>query len=375
MSDPRVSMVTMPKWGLTMTQGRVVKWLVPEGADVAVGDELLDVETEKIASAVEAPVAGVLRRHVAGEGRVVPVSGLLAVIADPAVPDAEVDALVQGFLADFTPGKEEAGAEAEGPAPVHVQVDGRSIRYLQLGEGGEPVVLVHGFGGDLNNWLFNHEVLSAGRAVYALDLPGHGGSSKDVGDGTVGFLAGVVARFMDALGLDRVHLVGHSLGGAVAAELALLEPDRSRSLTLVSSVGLGPEINTDFVNGFARARLRGEIRPVLEALFADPALVTRRLVEDVLRYKRIDGVDEALAAIAAGLVASDGTQAVSFRDRLAGYPGSVLVIRGMHDRVVPFGHGDGLPGTVRAEVIDGTGHMPMMESPAEFNRLLLDFLP
>ncbi len=368
-------MLIMPKWGLTMTQGRVAKWLVPEGANVAAGDELLDVETEKIASAVEAPVAGVLRRHVAGEGQAVPVSGLLAVIADPAVPDAEVDAFVQGFQADFTPEKAEAEAQAEGPAPEHVQVDGRPIRYLKLGEGGEPVVLLHGFGGDLNIWLFNHEVLSAGRDVYALDLPGHGGSSKDVGDGTVGFLAGVVAGYMDALGLGRVHLVGHSLGGAVAAELALAEPGRVRSLTLVSSVGLGREINIGFLDGFARARRRGEVRPVLEALFADPVLVTRRLVEDVLRYKRLDGVDEALATIAAGLVAPDGTQAVAVRDRLASYPGPLLVIRGPHDRIVPPGHADGLPGTVRVEIVDGTGHMPMMESPAEFNRLLLDFLP
>ena len=62
MRDPRVSRLVMPKWGLTMTRGRVVKWLVPEGAKVAAGDELVDVETEKIASAVEAPAAGVLRR-------------------------------------------------------------------------------------------------------------------------------------------------------------------------------------------------------------------------------------------------------------------------------------------------------------------------
>jgi pyruvate dehydrogenase E2 component (dihydrolipoamide acetyltransferase) len=129
------------------------------------------------------------------------------------------------------------------------------------------------------------------------------------------------------------------------------------------------------LDGFVRARRRGEIRPVLEALFAGSALVTRRLVEDVLRYKRLDGVDEALATIAAGLVAPDGTQAVAIRDRLATYPGPLLVIRGPHDRIVPPGHADGLPGTVRVEIVDGTGHMPMMESPAEFNRLLLDFLP
>ncbi len=134
MRDPRISILIMPKWGLTMTQGRIVKWLVPEGANVAVGDELLDVETEKIASAVEAPAAGVLRRHVAGEGQMVPVSGLLAVIADPAVPDAEVDAFVRAFVADFTP--EEAEAQAEGPAPERARVDGLSIRYLKLCDSG-----------------------------------------------------------------------------------------------------------------------------------------------------------------------------------------------------------------------------------------------
>jgi pyruvate dehydrogenase E2 component (dihydrolipoamide acetyltransferase) len=375
MSDPRISMLIMPKWGMTMTEGRVVKWLIPEGANVAAGDELLDVETEKIANAVEAPVAGVLRRHVAGEGQAIPVSGLLAIIADPEVPDAEVDAFVEEFLADFTPEEAESGAEAEGPSPESIQVAERSIRYLKLGEGGEPVLLIHGFGGDQNAWLFNHEVLSADQTVYALDLPGHGGSSKDVGDGTIVDLADVVAGFMDALGLDAAHVVGHSLGGAVAAELALAEPARVLSLTLVSSIGLGSEINGDFVNGFARGQRRGEIKPVLEALFADSTLVTRRLVEDVLRYKRLDGVDAALAAIASSMIADDGTQKVAIRDRLTDYPGSVLVVGGAHDQVVPPGHADGLPETVRTEILDAAGHMPMMESSTEFNRLLLDFLP
>ncbi|MEA2227385.1 MAG: hypothetical protein QOF04_1015, partial [Solirubrobacteraceae bacterium] len=72
----------MPKWGLSMTEGRVIAWLVDEGADVAVGDEVAEVETEKINGAVESPVAGVLRRRVAAEDDVVAVGGLLGVIAD-----------------------------------------------------------------------------------------------------------------------------------------------------------------------------------------------------------------------------------------------------------------------------------------------------
>ena len=162
----------MPKWGLSMEQGKVTRWLVEEGVRIEPGMEVLDVETEKIANAIEADVSGVLRRKVVPEGDVVPVSGLLGVIADPDVSDAEIDAFVAEFQANFVP----AAAEEEetGAKPEKIEVAGRSLRYLKRGEGGVPVILVHGFGGDLNNWLFNHEALAAKRTVYALDLPGHG---------------------------------------------------------------------------------------------------------------------------------------------------------------------------------------------------------
>ena len=363
MSDAHIHKLTMPKWGLTMTQGRVVKWLFEENAEVVAGSEVVDIETEKIAGAAEAPVGGVLRRRVAKEGEVVPVSGLLGVITGPGVSEDRVDRFVQAFVSTFVP------EEAEGPAPEKVVLAGRPLRYLRRGDAGDPVVLVHGFGGDLNNWLFNHEALASDRAVYALDLPGHGGSSKDVGDGTVGSLAGVVAGFMDALGLPAAHLVGHSLGGAVVAELSFTEPRRVRSLALISSLGLGPEFNTGFLCGFVRARRRREIRPVLESLFADPALVTRRLVDDVLRHKRLDGVDDALRAIADQIV-SDGRQVVAFRERLAKYPGPALVIWGAADQIVPPAHAGGLPDAVRVEVIAGAGHMLMMEASAQVIGLL-----
>ena len=82
------------------------------------------------------------------------------------------------------------------------------------------MVLLHGFGGDLNNWLFTTPALAAEHAVYALDLPGHGGSAKDVGAGDVAALADAVERLLESQSLERVHLVGHSLGGLVAAALA-----------------------------------------------------------------------------------------------------------------------------------------------------------
>ena len=308
-----------------------------------------------------------MRRRVAAEGSTLPVGGLLGVIADAEVSDEAVDRFAATFEAEFTP--ETEAVAGEGPSPQQVDVNGRSLRYLKLGEGGEPAVLVHGFGGDLNNWLFNHEALSAERAVYALDLPGHGESSKNVGDGTVASLAQVVTGFMDALGLPRAHLVGHSLGGAIAAELAATAPDRVRSLSLIASIGLGREFRPGFLDGFATARRRRQIKPVLDALFADPALVTRRLVNEVLQYKRLDGVEDALAAIARNLVA-DGEQTVCIREHLATYAGRVLVIWGAADQIVPASHAVGLPDGMHVEVIDAVGHMPMMEASPRVNQVL-----
>ena len=92
------------------------------------------------------------------------------------------------------------------------------------------MLLLHGFGGDLNNWLFAAPALAEGHTVYALELPGHGGSSKDVGPGDLDFLVDAVQQFLDSLDLQRVHLVGHSLGGLVAASVALRDPGRGRSL-------------------------------------------------------------------------------------------------------------------------------------------------
>ena len=109
-----------------------------------------------------------------------------------------------------------------------------------MGDGdGPPIVMLHGFGGDLNNWMFNQPMLAAGRTAYALDLPGHGQSAKDVGGGTVDALTLSVIAWMEAVEVDRAHLVGHSMGGAVALNLALNEPHRVASLTLVAPAGAG----------------------------------------------------------------------------------------------------------------------------------------
>ena len=368
----QISKVGMPKWGLSMTEGTVVQWLVDEGTELSRGDELVEVESEKINNAVEAPADGVLRRQVAKEGEVLPVGGMLGVIAPADVPDEEIDSYVEEFLASFDPA--EAAAEAAGPQPETVELpDGRSIQYLMVGEGeGPPLLLLHGYGGDINIWVFNQEALSeAPRTVYALDLPGHGQSSKDVGDGDLQSFVDAVAGFMDTMGIEKAHVFGHSMGGAIAASFAIQHPEKVESLALIASAGLGEEINGDYIEGFIAANRRKEMKNVLGLLFADPDLVTRDLVNDVLRFKRMDGVDEALRKTADKLF--PGGRQADVPD-LSNVEVPMLVVWGSEDKIVPVSHAQNVPDHARVEVLDNVGHMPQMEGAGQTNRLIGEFL-
>src|SRR6202011_5936671 len=103
--------------------------------------------------------------------------------------------------------------------------------------------------------------------------------------------------------------------GAIAASLALRRPDLVSSVTLIASAGIGPEINGSFIDGFVRVARRREAGEILNLLVHDPALVSRTMVEDVLRYKRLDGVSAALTRIAGGWFAG-GRQSLDLTDRI-----------------------------------------------------------
>jgi pyruvate dehydrogenase E2 component (dihydrolipoamide acetyltransferase) len=363
MTDDRIVPVTMPKWGLSMQLGKITAWVVAEGDDVKVGDDLADIETEKITGTLEAPDAGTIRRIIARPGEDVPVSGTIALIAPPEVTEDELDAAVLQARALIDAGVPE---DAAGEAVLQTaDVGGRKISYAGAGQDGDVVLLVHGYGGDRNSWLFLQEPLAARYQVYALDLPGHGTSAKDVGEGSLSVLADAVTGVLDALGAERAHLVGHSMGGAVALAAAARDPARIASLTLIAPSGFGPEINAGYLRGFADAQTRRELKAVIGQLFDDESLVTRQLVDDLLAYKRLDGVDEALHALADTLLdgeAQRGDSAASLAAISGAAP--VTVIWGRADRIIPAAQAEAVAGAVR-HLIDGAGHMPHMERPAE----------
>jgi len=366
MSD-KIVPILMPKWGLSMKEGTLAAWHVSEGTEIIPGDEIMDVETDKIANVVEAADGGLLRRCVGQAGEIYPVQALLGVMAPAEVTDSEIEEFIGSFEMPEIEEEEDAS-----PTHLHADLEVGRIRYMHREGEGVAVIFIHGFGGDCDNWLFNVDEISTEAPVYALDLPGHGGSTKTIVNPTVEVMVNALVQLMDHLSLDRAHLVGHSMGGLIAGQTAVNHKDRVASLTLICAAGLGADINSEYIDGFVSAASRKELKPKLKCLFADDDLVSRAMVDDLLKYKRLDGVQAFLEDLKKNLF-SGGKQTTSIADDLAILNVPALVIWGSEDAVIPKAHATAIDGA-RVEVIPDTGHMVMLENPGRVNELIKSHL-
>ncbi len=369
MSDIRP--IVMPKWGLAMIEGTVVEWQAEVGAELAAGQDIMEIETSKITNVFESPVEGPLRQIVVAGGETVPVGALLGVCAPVSVSDEEVAAYVKDFVDNFD---WDAAAGTAGPSPETIEVAGKRTRFLKQGDAeGTPFLLIHGFGGDCLGWLFNQEALAENHSTYALDLPGHGGSSKNVGDGSLSVLVQAVVDFLDERGIDKAHLVGHSMGGAISLALALEHPGRVASASLLAPAGLGSEINMTFINGFIDQKRAKKLRGVLELLVADPGMITNDMVEEVIKFKRLDGAVEALSSLRDGLFPG-GSQAPLDAGKLAGLSVPVQALWGEGDQILSASQAEALPDSVKVTRYADTGHLPHMEKASDVNAAILAFV-
>jgi len=259
---------------------------------------------------------------------------------------------------------------------MFIEFEGLQVRYSDRGSGDSVILLLHGFGGDLDNWMFNLGALSEKHRLLALDLPGHGKSSKTIIDPSINGMEKFVSKFLELLDLTSVNIVGHSMGGAIAIQMMLDHPQTVKSITLIGSAGLGTNINNDYLNRFVEYQTPQEMTRVLQQLFADKSLVSHQLVEEILNYKRMDGVETALKALSETLK-SLGQQTI-LADNLVASGKPVLLIWGREDQIIPVSHAENFSaaaGTnVKIEIFESAGHMVHMEKASEVNRCLLDFL-
>jgi pyruvate dehydrogenase E2 component (dihydrolipoamide acetyltransferase) len=359
--------VTMPTWGLSMEEGTVVAWLVNEGMRTAIGAELVEIETTKIANSLEAQQAGVLRRQLVKPGQTVPCGELLGIIATDEASESEIDDFIAKFSRPRSPVARSGDGTSVDSALILELPSGGQLRCVTMGEMGSPVVFLHGFGGDSDTWLFNQGPIAERHLTFAFDLPGHGGSTKRIEKGSIEELAKSVRYGLEHLELKRIHLVGHSMGAAVALALCEEQPDWVASLSLIAPFVFGSLVNYRYISDFISAQRSRDLQRCLPLVFADPKSVRREMVEAVAKYKRLDGVTDALEKIAASSLREPAPREMSAALRTL--MGRLLVLRGAHDNIVSSGD---IPAGASLVTLEHSGHMPHMEEPGQVNELLLN---
>jgi pimeloyl-ACP methyl ester carboxylesterase len=237
-----------------------------------------------------------------------------------------------------------------------------SLHAAVQGVGSKAIVLLHGFGGSHDVWREVISRLSPPVRTLAYDLPGHGLSLDFPAAGPAKVAAKAILADLSARGLKRVHLVGHSMGGAVATLMALAEPGKVASLTLLAPGGFGPEINGPLLRRYAGARDRSEIRACLAAMSGPRAPSFNHTVDALQDMRGRSGQLEKLVEIADAMTRDD-RQGVIPRDRLEGLNMPVMVVWGTDDAVLPFTQADDLPAHFHAHHVLEAGHMLVEEAP------------
>ncbi|HET8594804.1 MAG TPA: alpha/beta fold hydrolase [Intrasporangium sp.] len=282
----------------------------------------------------------------------------------------------------------EKAPQASPPART-IRLHGHELSYIDSGQG-PTVLFIHGLLGSNHNWLHLVQALEGRHRVIIPDLFGHGASEKPMGDYSLGAHAATLRDLLDRLGIDRVTLVGHSLGGGIALQFCYLFPDRVDRLVLVASGGLGravsPLLRAATLPGaewvlpviaseWVRSRVESVGRTVAGLGWRAPADVQ----EAWRGFTSLSDAESRRAFLATTRAVVDpGGQTVSAHDRLpmaAGIP--TLIVWGTRDRIIPTWHAlaahEAIPRS-RIELFEGAGHFPHLDEPDRFARLLAEFI-
>jgi pimeloyl-ACP methyl ester carboxylesterase len=277
--------------------------------------------------------------------------------------------------------------EVDWSAHLHqVDIHGSQVNYVDIGSGPrEPVVFVHGLGGQWQNWLENIPRAAQERRVIALDLPGFGLSEMPQHEISISNYARSVEALCQHLGLEKIALVGNSMGGFVSSEVAIRYPARVDRLVLVSAAGISS------ANVYrAPVLLVGRVAAVMTAYSAARhRQMARRPVGRHMALSLVARHPSRLAADLAweGLIKGAGKPGFQdalranlvydFRDRLPEIACPTLIIWGENDAVISVqdaGEFERLIPDSRKLVMKDTGHVPMAERPAAFNDVLMEFV-
>src|SRR3954466_14154255 len=284
-----------------------------------------------------------------------------------------------------------AGAQKEQGKLEHEEITlhGHRVSYRQAGWG-PLVVLIHGITGSSETWDDVFEPLAERYTVVAPDLLGHGASAKPRGDYSLGAYASGLRDLLSALGHERGTILGHSLGGGVAMQLAYQFPDRCERLVLEPSGGLGREVlfllrpgplpGSEFVVPVLASNGLVGMGNAMGGLLRRVGLRTGPDIEELWRGFSSLGDVGARHAVVHSLraVIDPGGQRVDARDRIyLAERVPTMLMWGERDRIIPVHHGraaaEQIPGS-RFEVFPDSGHFPHRDEPRRFVKVLSDFI-
>jgi len=270
---------------------------------------------------------------------------------------------------------------AAGLTESTVQVDDMTIAYLSNASpvAGESIVMVHGFGANKDSWTRLAAELTDEYNIYAVDLPGHGDSSKalDLGyrfEDQVSHLA----KILKALSLDQAHMMGNSMGGAITALYAATYPDQIRSAVLFDPAGI-LEYEGELVEQVAEGdnplipKKEGDFERLMDFVMEKKPFAPWPIYE-VMEEKAIANreINEVIFA-----AIRDSGYGPDFRQAITRIEAPVLVVWGLEDRVINHRNADVFVDRIpdaRKVLLEGVGHVPMVEVPEESAQLVREFL-
>jgi pimeloyl-ACP methyl ester carboxylesterase len=269
-----------------------------------------------------------------------------------------------------------------------VAIDGSRVNYVDIGQGA-PIVFVHGLSGCWQNWLENMPHFARTHRVVALDLAGFGASEMPSWALSIEGYGRFVDTFLGEIGIEQAVLVGNSMGGFIAAETAISHPGRVEKLVLVDAAG-GPTLHSWHQQRAGRnlVRLARLAEPLMAASLARRETMVRRPgLRRLILYKVASHPDrlapELCYEVASGAGKPgflDALRAIAEYDyshRVPEIACPTLIVWGADDEIVPVGDADEYERMIpdaRKVIFEDTGHLPMLERPARFNRLLETFV-
>ena len=272
-------------------------------------------------------------------------------------------------------------------SPKFVEVEGHNIAYIEDGQG-DPLVLIHGFGGSMWNWEYQYQGLTPYYQVTVLDLLGSGMSQKPDIPYTPKRLVKFFEKFLNALNIQRATLIGNSMGAGLAMAMALSLPDRVNHLVLISGFPRDPRGSVaspqyiQFLNRRPPLWLakfgnwisgRWATKTLLEEIIYDHQLITPVVVERSYQNRHGSDFLPPLYSLMDNMEEWEG----EFGNRLDQIQHPTLIIWGAEDRVFPPKVGQELEAMIphaNFQVIPEAGHIPQWEKPDQVNRLITDFL-